>query len=395
MPQTAAAQLRITQLATQISVHRAFHWVHLHEPQLRLWQLEMLRIPAPPFGEAARAAWFLDQFQRLGLTNSHIDGEGNVVAELAPAASTPDQRAILISAHLDTVFPSGTPVNPVEEGARILCPGACDNAAGLTALLGLVAALRYADIQPPMAIVFAANVGEEGVGDLRGIRHIFLHSTYAKRIAASLVLEGSGNTSVVTKSLGSRRYRLTVTGPGGHAWADAGVPNPIVFLSRALVALSDLDLPGEPRTVLNIGQITGGTSINSIPESASALLDLRSAESDHLDTVEHRIHQIAALIPAKMTIESIGDRPSAELLPGSPILTTLYAVDRHLNLKTQPHLASTDANLPMSLDVPALAIGAGGHGGGIHTLHEWYDPTTREIALRRILLILLDLAGQN
>ena len=172
----ASAHQRIARLATLTAVHRAFHWLHLHQPQLRLWQLEMLAIPAPPFGEAGRAEWFLDRFAALGLANVHLDGAGNALAELTPASS-PDLPCILVSAHLDTVFPANTPSVPTEDGARILCPGACDNAAGLTALLGIAAALRFANVAPPIAILFAANVGEEGEGNLRGMRHIFLHGS--------------------------------------------------------------------------------------------------------------------------------------------------------------------------------------------------------------------------
>src|SRR5262249_49116935 len=154
---------------------------------------------------------------------------------------------------------AGTPAEPVEDGSRILCPGACDNAAGLTALLGIAAAMRFAGIHPRLPILFAANVGEEGEGDLRGMRHLSLRSPYAGRIASALVLEGNGNSSIVTRALGSRRFRLTLQGPGGHAWADAGAPNPLLLLSRLLLELSELELPNHPRTVLNIGHLSGGT----------------------------------------------------------------------------------------------------------------------------------------
>jgi tripeptide aminopeptidase len=389
MPSAAAAQQRILRLAAATPVHRAFHWLHLHEPQMRQWQLEVLGIPAPPFGEAPRAAWFLDRFQQLGLSNAHLDAEGNALAELAPEDAAADAPCILLSAHLDTVFPAGTPSAPVEDGSRILCPGACDNAAGLTAMLGLAAAFRFAGIIPPIPILFAANVGEEGEGDLRGMRHLFLRGPYGPRIRAAIALEGSGNSSVVTRGLGSRRYRVTVTGPGGHSWADAGAPNPILILSKALTGLAALHLPDAPRTVLNVGQIAGGTSVNSIPESAAALLDLRSTETSQILALEARIHDIFS--PPQFSIKIIGDRPAAELSEDSELLASLKATDRHLNLPTTPHHASTDANLPLSLGIPAMAVGAGGQGGGIHTLQEWYDPTGREIALRRVLLILMDL----
>jgi tripeptide aminopeptidase len=401
---TSSAQRRITDLATATAVHRAFHWLHLHQPQLRNWQLEMVAIPAPPFGESTRAAWFLDRFHQLGLTNIHIDDVGNVLAELGPESSSPEAPCILLSAHLDTVFPAGTLTDPTEEknSPRIHAPGICDNAAGLTGLLAIAAALRYAKITPPIPILFAANVGEEGEGDLRGMRHLFERGPYRARIAAAIALEGSGSSAAVTRALGSLRFRVTITGPGGHSWTDAGTLNPILLLSQAITQIAAVHLPADPITTINVGHISGGTSINSIPESATALLDIRSTESTQLIATAAAIHQIfkeavALDQPSKtpiqspaLHIETIGNRPAATLPDDSPILQTLRAVDRHLSLRTELRLGSTDANLPLSRGIPALAIGAGGQGGGIHTLQEWYDPTGRETALRRILLLLLD-----
>jgi tripeptide aminopeptidase len=377
-------QFRITRLVSTLPVHRAFHWLHLHQPQMRMWLLDLLAIPAPPFGEAARAQWFVESFTALGLTNVHLDGAGNALGELGPG----DGPVTLLSAHLDTVFPAGTPTVPREEGSVIHGPGSCDNGPGLSALLGIAAALRFANIAPPTTILFAANVGEEGEGDLRGMRHLFREGRYAGRIRSAIALEGSGTGAVVTSGLGSLRFRLTATGPGGHSWTDAGTPNPILQLARALTALESIPLPDAPRTTLNVGRIEGGTSINSIPETASALLDLRSTDPGQLRTTE--IHLRAVLAPHPIALEVIGDRPAATLASDAPLLQTLRAVDRHLGLRTEPRIGSTDANIPLSLGIPAIAIGTGGTGGGIHTLAEWYDPTGRELALRRVLLTLLD-----
>ena len=428
---TPSAQLRIARLAAALPVHRAFHWLHLHQLQLRRWQLEMLAIPAPPFGEQARAAWFLERFHQLGLSNPHLDDAGNALAELPASPNSLSRHpggsegslylesdsarghrtapVLLVSAHLDTIFPAEVSTTPTEVDTRIIAPGACDNAAGLSALLGLAAAIRHAAITAPIPILFAANVGEEGEGDLRGMRHLFTKSPYASRIAAAIALEGGGNNAVVTRALASRRFRITVTGPGGHSWIDAGAINPILVLARGLLALESLNLSlDEPRTTLNVGQISGGTAINSIPESATALLDLRSTDQHQLritetalrQTLEHwileappsRVHPRADRSPT-LLIETIGDRPGGALPDNSPLLTTLRAVDRHLNLRTEPGLGSTDANIPLSLGIPAIAVGSGGLSGGIHTLQEWYDPTGRNSALRRILLTLLDTAS--
>lgn len=388
MPTAAHYQFRITRLVSTLPVHRAFHWLHLHQPQLRLWLLELLAIPAPTFEEGARAQWFADRFTALGLTNVHIDEAGNALGEIAPEDAAADGPVTLLSAHLDTVFPAGTVTVPTEEGSVVHGPGACDNGPGLTALLGIAAAVRFAGIIPPTPILFAANVGEEGEGDLRGMRHLFHTGRYAGRIRSAIALEGSGTGAVVTSGLGSLRFRLTATGPGGHSWTDAGSPNPIQQLARALTALESVPLPETPRTTLNVGRIDGGTSINSIPEMATALLDLRSTDPAQLRMTE--THLRAVLRPHPIALEVIGDRPAATLAADAPLLQTLRAVDRHLGLRTEPRIGSTDANIPLALGIPAVAIGTGGTGGGIHTLAEWYDPTGRELALRRILLTLLD-----
>jgi tripeptide aminopeptidase len=435
---TSSAQFRIARLAANPALHRAFRWLHLHQRQLRQWQIEMLRIPAPPFGEQARAAWFLERFHELGLADVHLDPAGNALAELGGLHNA--APVILLSAHLDTVFPPGTPTDPAERDTRIFAPGACDNAAGLSALLGLAAALRQAELVPAVPILFAANVGEEGEGNLRGMRHLFDpdSSPYASRIAAAIALEGGGSSAVVTQALASRRFRITVTGPGGHSWTDAGAPNPILILARALLALESIaqepsqtaipvpnqaaaqeqnhasgeafpKTPPVHRTTLNVGQIAGGTSINSIPSSASALIDLRSTDPVQLQAAEIALRDTLdrwvthsptrdtratpSQKPPALAIEVVGDRPGGALPAHSPLLTTLRAVDRLLNLRTEPGLGSTDANIPLSLGIPAIAIGAGGLGGGIHTLQEWYDPTGRNTALRRILLTLLDTAN--
>lgn len=397
---TVSTYQRVTRLATMTAVHRAFYWLHLHQPQIRRWLLEAVRIPAPPFAERERASWFLERFQHLGLNNAHIDDEGNVLGEITPEDDEPGSPVILVSAHLDTVFPAGTVCEPTEEkdSQRILGPGVCDNAAGLSALLALAAALRYAHINPPATILFAANVGEEGEGDLRGMRHIFTRGRYRERIVAAVALEGSGTAAAVTSGLGSMRHRVTITGPGGHSWSDAGAPNPILLLSNALTAIAELPLSVEPLTTLNVGYISGGTSVNSIPYSATALIELRSTDSLEMQSTAMRIRRIleetvaphtTQSAPVTLQIDSIGNRPAAALSKDSALLTVLHAVDRHLNLATEHRLGSTDANLPLSLGVPALAIGTGGIGGSIHTLDEWYDPTGRETALRRILLLLL------
>ena len=409
MSPTSAAHGRITALAADRAVHKAFSWLHLHETQLRRWQTEFVRIAAPPFGEGERAVWFLARFEELGLTRCHIDTVGNVLGELLPAASvSADAPILLLSAHLDTVFPRETDCTPYAEGTRLYGPGVCDNGAGLTALLALAAALQTASLTTPCTVLFAANVGEEGDGDLRGIRHLFSASPFAPRLRSVIALEGAGTGTVVDRALGSRRLRLSVTGPGGHSWVDSNLPNPILALASALLELAAIPLPENPRTTLNCGTLQGGTSVNSIPELAVAHLDLRSVSGPELDRLERTVFDrvpraleryslqksaSGASHPLELRIERIGNRPAGALEPGSALLASLAAVDRHLGIATEFRIGSTDANLPLSLGLPALAIGAGGAGGGIHTLREWYDPTGRTLALRRLLLLLLDAAA--
>jgi tripeptide aminopeptidase len=402
---------QVPQLAAQRRVHQAFRWLHLRDGLLMDWQRTLVGIPAPPFGEDKRAAWLLEQFRSLGLVETGIDEEGNVFG-LLPAQQSNDTNkpAVVLSAHIDTVFPAGTEISPQTSGTRLIAPGACDNAAGVTGLLAIAAALIDASIMLPCPVLFVGNVGEEGEGDLRGMRYLYQRSPWCDRIAAHIVLDGAGHEVAVTEALGSRRFLVTVTAPGGHSWTDAGSPNPIVILSHAIAALTQTTESRETRTTLNVGTIEGGSSVNAIPERAAARFDLRSTSAEELMCLEVELHRaiedavIAANAAgaelrkrrpnahASFTIERIGDRPAGRLATatnGQLLYDDLLAVDRHLNIRTEPRIASTDANIPLSLSIPAISIGAGGDGGGIHTSSEWYDAAHRELALKRILLLLM------
>jgi acetylornithine deacetylase/succinyl-diaminopimelate desuccinylase-like protein len=312
---------------------------------------------------------------------------------------------VLLSAHIDTVFPSDTLIDPQLNGTRLSAPGACDNGAGVVAMLAIAAALRHAEIRPACDLLFVGNVGEEGEGNLRGMRHFYQHAPWRERVAAHVVLDGAGHEVAVTHALGSRRYLVTVNGPGGHSWTDAGRVNPVVVLSRAIARLADLALPAKPRTTLNVGTIEGGTSVNAIPEQVTARFDARSTDAEQLIRLEVEIHRAVedAVMEAnagakrehalRFSIEMIGDRPAGTLAEHAAVFENLRAVDRHLGIRTETRIASTDANIPLSLGVPALSLGAGGNGGGIHTRNEWYDARGRVLGLRRILLLLLACAS--
>ena len=416
----SSAFSRVTALAEQRPLHEAFRWLHLHGRQMMRWQEEVVRIPAPPFGEALRSAWMAEQFRLAGLAEVEIDAAGNVfgIIAAAEAGQAADGPVVILSAHLDTVFPADTPLEPVVEDDRIEAPGACDNASGIIGMLAIAHALLESKMPLGATLVFCGNVGEEGEGDLRGMRHLYQHSRYAGRVAAHLVLDGAGDETAVTQALGSRRYRVTLTGPGGHSFTDAGTPNPILVLALALSKLAETPLNSfadEPRATLNVGTIQGGTSVNTIPEFATATVEFRStglpplvrlevalyrAVEDAVESANARPRLRNSTKPApvlRYSIEKIGDRPAAELPADSSLMEAIKAADRHLGLRTDLRLGSTDANIPLSLGIPAVSLGSGGEGGGAHTRAEWYSAKNRELGLRRVLLItlaMLDWAGK-
>ncbi len=404
----SSAFARVTALAAQRPVHGAFAWLHGNPKRIMDWQAEMVAIPAPPFGEEKRAAWLAERFAEAGLSQVETDAAGNVFGTL-PAAALPSDSTgpvILLSAHLDTVFPASTPLDPFVDGDHLTAPGACDNGAGVVGMLAIAHALLHVKVELPAPLIFVGNVGEEGEGDLRGVRQIYSQSALAGRIAAHIVLDGAGADTVVVQALGSRRYKVSITGPGGHSFTDAGTPNPITAMASALATLAEVPLNRDARTTFNVGTISGGTSVNSIPENTEVTVDFRSTESEELVALEVALHRAVEDSVARwnaqakavgngsrgalrFSITKIGDRPSGHLPPDSPLREVLHAVDRHLGLRADLRLGSTDANLPLSLGIPALSMGAGGEGGGAHTISEWYSAKGRELGLRRVLLLTL------
>ena len=401
-------QEEVARLSASPEVRSAFNWFRAQEPQFAHWQLEMARIPAPPFGESARAGWLADRFRELGLDEVRIDDVGNVFG-IHPGFG---KRYIALSAHIDTVFPAGTPLNIRQQGTRLYGPGVSDNGAGVTAMLGIAALLRSVRVRHSLPFVFIGNVGEEGEGDLRGMRHIFATPRWKDSIAYSVILDGAGSDTIVAEALGSRRFEIIVRGPGGHSWSDFGAPNPIVILGRAIEHFYQTPVSSAPKSTFNIGVIRGGTSVNSIPESASMRVDLRSTSTTELERLERSLRfcldqsieteqeatESRSSAPRRThavtsEVVVIGDRPAGELDLNARLLHVVRAVDAHLANVAQVQRASTDANIPLSLGREAIAIGGGGSGGGAHTLQEWFDCSGRELGLKRILLTLLALAG--
>ncbi len=355
------ARQDITRVAALPEVHSAFAWFRSHQRELNEEQMEVTRIAAPPFGEGLRADWLKQKFTDLGLTDVHTDDIGNVLG-LRPGTDT-KANALAISAHIDTVFPPGTPIKVRREGDRLFGPGISDNAAGITGLLAIAGALQESGIKTELPILFVGNVGEEGEGDVRGMRHLFGDSKWATSIEYTLVLDGAGTDSIVTQALGSKRFQISVHGPGGHSWSDFGVPNPIVALARAIDDFSRTNVPDDPKTTFNIGVIEGGTSVNSIPESASMRVDIRSASAEEISKLEralkealdHAVLETSVIKGRKRESNSpllsyemkmIGNRPAAELKPNARLLAIVQAADQQLGNTSRLQRASTDANIP-------------------------------------------------
>jgi len=404
----ASVQREVARIAALPEVGAASSWLRHREPQFAQWQLEMARIPAPPFGENARAEWLRDRFAELGLNDICVDRVGNVFGLRGALGN----HCVSLSAHLDTVFPAGTPLNIRQDGRRLYGPGVSDNAAGVTAMLAVAAVLQEIKLSCRRPILFIGDVGEEGEGDLRGMRHIFATPRWRDSIRASVILDGAGSDTIVAEALGSRRFEVIVRGPGGHSWSDFGAPNPIVVLAGAVREFSRVPVPSSPKTTFNVGVIRGGTSVNSIPESASMRIDIRStsmAEMERLEAALRRALEQAVEEESNAAerrgsmphrpyglsseVVPIGDRPAGELDRDAQILHVIHAVDTHLGNAAQIQRASTDANIPLSLGREAIAIGGGGTGGGAHTLQEWFDCGGRDLGLKRILLTVLALAG--
>lgn len=424
IPPHAEMMEAIVRLDALPEVRESYQWFASEADKLAEWQMELAGIPAPPFGEAERGRWLMERFRELKLEDVHTDEVGNVLgtrrgAKAAKIVKTSARNHVALSAHIDTVFPAGTPLNICRQGQKLHGPGISDNAAGVIALLAIAGALRKTKISHAAPILFIGNVGEEGEGDLRGMRHIFSKSSCAASICYSLVVDGAGCDTIVAEALGSRRYEITVLGPGGHSWSDFGAPNPIQALARAIYTFSRTPVSASPKTTFNIGVIQGGTSVNSIPESASMRVDIRSVSMAEIERLERALRQAVAEAvehsaltaprasssssssssgskrnsQLKAEIKLIGSRPAGELDPHSQMLQVIRVVDEYLDNKAHIQRASTDANIPLSLGREALALGAGGSGGGAHTLQEWFDCKGREIGLKRILLAVLALAA--
>ncbi len=392
---------RANSLADQPQVREALNWLDRNLDWTTAQQIRITEIPAPSFQEDKRAQAVKEILSTEGLS-VFTDKIGNVIGELR---GSQDKEVVMLAAHLDTVFPPGTEIKVRREGDRLLAPGISDNGTGLAALLAVARAIQVAKIKPQRTVLFAANVGEEGEGNLRGMRALV--DAYRSKLRAVIVLDGSGIDHVTVKALASRRVEVLITGPGGHSWSDFGMPNPINALIRGSVRFINTKVPTNPRTTFNIGQVEGGTSVNSIPYEAKLKVDLRSEDEDEIVRMEAALREcIAAGVKDEMDnsrdrsrgklewkLNLIGSRPGGELTQDSALLAELRAADDIVGNKSRNERSSTDANIPLSMGIEAIAIGAGGNGGGAHSLQEWYEPEGRETGLKRVLLTLLGVSG--
>lgn len=366
------------------------------DAELLALQIAIAGVPAPTGDEQARAAFVAARLSE-SMPNVEIDTAGNVVARLR--GSQIGAPPVVVCAHLDTVFPHGTDLSVSRDGQRISAPGIGDNARGLAALIALAEEFARGALRPAHGILFAATTGEEGIGDLRGVRHLF--DTLGSDVQSVIALDGPGDTRIVTEALGVRRLRARIHGPGGHSWGAFGVLNPVHVAGSITVELAGLKLPQEPRTTVSVNRIGGGSSINAIPEEAWIELEVRSVRAAELErwemAVEARMRhavdranaaRTAGTPPLTITSERIGERPAGAIDPQHPLVVAAREATLAIGRTPELSAASTDANVPMNRGLPAIAIGAGGRGGDTHTLREWYDHSDSALGLWRALMII-------
>jgi acetylornithine deacetylase/succinyl-diaminopimelate desuccinylase-like protein len=399
---TLTPETTVRELLNAEGVQRAFRFLETHANAITDEQILICSIPAPPFGEAERAEYLRRKFLDYNLAAA-LDHEGNCLGLRAGVNTAP---LLVVSAHLDTVFPPGTDFTVRREGGKLLSPGIADDGCGLVALLALLGALEAASIETEGSLLFVGTVGEEGEGNLRGARHLLTQGEWANRINAFISFDGPGIERITHAALGSRRYRVQLRGRGGHSWGDFGAANPVHALGRAIARLAAYPAPVEPRTTFNVGHIKGGASVNVIPAEALMDVDLRSASAEELRRLDAFFRRAvreavddengarrAGDPPLELDLKLIGDRPSGETPTDSSIVRLAEEATRALGYRPRLDRSSTDSNIPISLGIPAITLGAGGASGNSHTLEEWYDPRDRDLSLKRALLIILGIAG--
>ena len=386
-------------LARTPSVRSALEAAKTTEPQTIAQQIQFCEVPAPPFQESARGLVVRRAFEELRLKNVRVDRVGNVLAERPGQSGNP---RLVVAAHLDTVFPEGTDVKVRRDGARLSGPGIGDNCRGLAVLVAIARSMDRGQVQTPGNVTFVANVGEEGLGDLRGVKELF-GGDRTGQIDRFVTIDNAG-ISITNRAVGSLRYRVTFKGPGGHSFGAFGLANPANALGRAIAKISDFQVPSQPRTTFNVGRIGGGTSVNAIPFESWMEVDLRSSEPGPLAELDTKLRRAVAAAVAEenarwgghasvtSVIDLVGDRPAGSTPATSPIVETAQAVARELGLVASLSEGSTDANVPMSRRIPAIAIGAGGLSDDSHAPQESFDTTDSWKGTANAVLLTIALA---
>lgn len=382
------------------AVKAAVDAIRATEPQTIEDQIRLCEVEAPPFKESKRAQLYAQMFKEAGLTNVRIDKEGNVLGEKRGGQPRPH---LIFSAHLDTVFPEGTTVTVKREGAVLRGPGIGDDCRGLAVVLAVARAMIKGNIQTPGTITFVGTVGEEGLGDLRGVKYLFREGLKGQ-IDRFVSIDGTG-LGITHIAVGSLRYRITFKGPGGHSYGAFGLVNPIHALGRAMARIADFEVPREPKTTFNVGRIGGGTSVNAIPFEAWAEVDMRSADAASLQSLDAKFHKALddAVVDEnarwggrQLTVDRtvVGNRPAGRTAADAPIVLAGVGATKALGLPVTLDEGSTDSNIPMNLGIPAITIDGGGRGTGAHALNEMFDTTNSWQGSQRALLIAIALAQQ-
>jgi len=368
-------------------------------------QVELTAIPSPPFKESKRGAEFKKRLEALGLKNIRVDTAGNVIAERRGVGNGP---TVVIAGHLDTVFPEGTDVTVKHDGTKLRAPGIGDDDRGLAVVLAVVRAFEKAGVQTLGTVYFVGDVGEEGPGNLRGMRSLFSRDLKGK-VDYFISVDDTG-LGIASRAVGSYRYRISYKGPGGHSYGAFGIPNPIHALGRAIAGIADIQVPTNPKTTFNVGVIQGGTSVNSISGEASMEVDMRSEDAKSLADVDVKVQRIirdalnaenarwtgprAAAAKISLVVDTMGIRPTGGQADSARIVQTALAAGKALGFTSTTGASSTDANIPISLGIPAIRIGGGGNAEGAHSLGEWYDDgPTGYIGPQWAALLVAALAG--
>jgi acetylornithine deacetylase/succinyl-diaminopimelate desuccinylase-like protein len=394
----------VRDLSASERVLRAFRFFEEQSESINEEHARICSVAAPPFGEAARAEHLRSRFVECGLEDARLDAVGNCVALRRGREERP---LLVLSAHLDTVFPEGTDCAVRRDAAgRMRAPGVADDGCGLAALIALARAFEECGIETRGSLLFVGTVGEEGEGDLRGVRYLLTEGEWAGRTDAFISIDGPGLERVTNAALASRRYRVRCRGTGGHSWGDFGAANPVHALGRAVARLAAYPAPKLPRTTFNVGRIEGGTGVNVIPREAAMDVDLRSESAEELarlDAFFRRAAREAAedenaarragLPPLELDVRLIGDRPGGATPQEDALVRLTLEATRALGARPFLDCSSTDSNIAISRGLPAVTIGAGGASGNTHTLDEWYDPRGRDAGLKRALLIALGTVG--